>query len=196
MHSVDSFLSRSRKLQSAYTQIKFSPPVAISPAGALTPSKMVQARRGRAAFVAGIASSRVVGTRLSHRNRACAASRRGVTRSTTTMRVYNVDIALYGKQYTIPVDENQTFLEGIEEFGLEVPYSCRAGVCITCAAKVVSGDVDLGEAAITDDLKQEGYVLTCSGFPLSEGIKLEMNQFEDAYDKQYGQYEEGGGAKK
>ncbi len=105
------------------------------------------------------------------------------------LKTYNVDITLYGKDYTIPVAENQTFLEGIEEYGLEVPYSCRAGVCITCAAKVVSGQVDLGEAAITDDLKDEGYVLTCSGFPLSDGIKLEMNQFEDAYDMQYGQYE-------
>lgn len=109
--------------------------------------------------------------------------------STIKMKTYDVDITLYGKDYTIPVAENQTFLEGIEEYGLEVPYSCRAGVCITCAAKVLSGTVDLGEAAITDDLKDEGYVLTCSGFPLSDGIKLEMNQFEDAYDKQYGQYE-------
>lgn len=105
------------------------------------------------------------------------------------MKVYNVDISLYGKDYTIPVDEDMTFLEGIEEFGLEVPYSCRAGVCITCAAKIIAGEVDLGEAAITDELKEQGYVLTCSGFPLSEGIKLEMNQFEEAYMKQYGQYE-------
>ncbi len=107
------------------------------------------------------------------------------------MKVYDVEISLYGKDYTIPIDENLTFLEGIEEYGLEVPYSCRAGVCITCAAKVLAGEVDLGEAAITDDLKQQGYVLTCSGFPLSDGIKLELNHFDDAYDKQYGQFEAG-----
>lgn len=117
------------------------------------------------------------------------ASRKCSPRKRVTMRVYDVDIELYGKQYTVPVDENLTLLEGIEEYGLEVPYSCRAGVCITCAAKVLAGKVDPGEAAITDDLKEQGYVLTCSAFPMSDGIKLELNHFEDAYDQQYGRFE-------
>lgn len=96
---------------------------------------------------------------------------------------------LDGKKYEIPIDEEQTLLEGIEEYGLEVLYSCRAGVCVTCAAKILEGTVDLGFASITDDLKDEGYVLTCSAYPRSEGIKLEMNHFDDAYEKQYGQFE-------
>lgn len=91
----------------------------------------------------------------------------------------------------IPIDEDMTLLEGIEEFGLSVLYSCRAGVCVTCAAKIMSGEVDLGAASITDELKEQGYVLTCSGFPRSEGIRLEMNHFDDAYEKQYGQFEAG-----
>lgn len=117
-------------------------------------------------------------------------SRTPVTRRRpTTMRVYDVEIDFHGKTYAIPIDENQTLLEGIEAFGLTVPYSCRAGVCTTCAAKIMSGKVDLGEIAMMDDLKDEGYVLTCSGMPRSEGIKLEMNHFDDVYEKQYGQYE-------
>lgn len=106
-----------------------------------------------------------------------------------TMRVYDVEIDLDGKTYKIPIDEELTFLEGIEEFGLEVLHSCRAGVCVTCAAKVMSGEIDPGFASITQDIKDQGYVLTCSAYPRSEGIKLEMNHFDDAYEKQYGQHE-------
>lgn len=119
------------------------------------------------------------------------ARARAARRAAPAMRVYDVEIQLYGEKHVIPIDEDLTLLEGIEEFGLEVLYSCRAGVCMTCAAKILEGDVDLGVASITDDLKDQGYVLTCSGFPRSEGIRLEMNHFDDAYEKQYGQYESG-----
>lgn len=109
--------------------------------------------------------------------------------STITMKEYIVGINLDGKDYDIPCDDDQTFLDAIEEYGLVVPYSCRAGVCMTCAAKIVRGEVDLGEAALGDEGKNEGFVLCCSGFPKSDDIYLEMNKFDDAYNMQYGQYE-------
>ncbi|CAN8071401.1 unnamed protein product [Agarophyton chilense] len=112
-------------------------------------------------------------------------------RQSPNMRVYDVEIDLNGQKHTIPIDEDMTLLEGIEENGYTVLNSCRAGVCITCAAKLLAGEIDPGYASITDDLKEEGYVLTCSAYPRSEGIKLEMNHFDDAYDKQYGQFEAG-----
>jgi ferredoxin len=112
-------------------------------------------------------------------------------RNAPVMRVYDVEIDFHGTKHIIPIDENQTLLEGIESVGLEVPYSCRAGVCMTCAALIKEGDVDLGEIAMMNDLKEEGYVLTCSGMPRSEGIKLEMNQFDVVYEQQYGQNEIG-----
>lgn len=109
--------------------------------------------------------------------------------SSITMKEYIVGINLDGKDYDIPCDDDQTFLDAIEEYGLVVPYSCRAGVCMTCAAKIVRGEVDLGEAALGDEGKNEGFVLCCSGFPKSDDIYLEMNKFDDAYNMQYGQYE-------
>ena len=105
------------------------------------------------------------------------------------MRTYDVEIDLEGERYVVPVDEDQTLLEGIEEYGLDVPYSCRAGVCITCAAKLLKGKVELSDAALADDLVDAGYVLTCSGYPKSDGILLEMGHFDDAYELQYGQFE-------
>lgn len=108
-------------------------------------------------------------------------------RATPTMKVYDVEIFLQGETHNIPIDENDTLLEGIESYGLTVPYSCRAGVCMTCAAKIEAGDIDLGEIAMMDSLKDDGYVLTCSGMPRGEGIKLTMEM--DVYEMQYGQFE-------
>ena len=107
-----------------------------------------------------------------------------------TMKVYDVEVLMEGEKHMIPIDEDLTLLEGIEEYGLEVLYSCRAGVCVTCAAKLLQGEIDPGFASITDELKEQGYVLACSAYPRSDGIKLEMNHFDDAYEKQYGQYEQ------
>jgi ferredoxin len=106
------------------------------------------------------------------------------------MTVYDVEIDFHGQTYTIPIHEDQTLLDGIEAHGLTVPYSCRAGVCMTCAAKIVAGDIDLGDVAMMDHLKDEGFVLACSAKPRSDGIKLVMEQFDEVYEKQYGQHEQ------
>lgn len=107
------------------------------------------------------------------------------------MRTYEVEIVMKdGQEHIVEIDEDETLLDGIEGAGLTVLYSCRAGVCVTCAAQIKSGEVDFGFASITDDLKDQGYVLTCSGYPRSDGIRLEMNKFDDAYEKQYGQFEQ------
>jgi uncharacterized protein YcbX/ferredoxin len=63
----------------------------------------------------------------------------------------------------------KTLLEYGEDAGLILPYSCRAGMCSRCKAKLISGEV---KENITDGLttqeQQEGYVLCCSTIPLSD----------------------------
>uniref|UniRef100_A0A7S3EJ51 2Fe-2S ferredoxin-type domain-containing protein n=1 Tax=Rhodosorus marinus TaxID=101924 RepID=A0A7S3EJ51_9RHOD len=134
------------------------------------------------AFVGGVS-----GTGLGRTGRKICS--RSGNRRVLRAKSYDVEIELDGEDHTIPVKSDETFLEAIENFGLTVDSSCRAGVCMTCAAKILAGKVDVGEAALADEVKESGFVLTCSAFPRSEGIKLKMQEFEDAYDMQYGQYE-------
>ncbi|MDI9347846.1 MAG: 2Fe-2S iron-sulfur cluster-binding protein [Methylacidiphilales bacterium] len=54
--------------------------------------------------------------------------------------------------------------QGLEQ-GLELPYSCKAGVCSTCKAKVISGEFVRGlDHVLSEDEKKRGYVLTCQTF--------------------------------
>eukprot|EP00181_Compsopogon_caeruleus_P005652 CAMPEP_0184677614 /NCGR_PEP_ID=MMETSP0312-20130426/191_1 /TAXON_ID=31354 /ORGANISM="Compsopogon coeruleus, Strain SAG 36.94" /LENGTH=157 /DNA_ID=CAMNT_0027125575 /DNA_START=77 /DNA_END=550 /DNA_ORIENTATION=+ len=120
------------------------------------------------------------------RRKECGVGVHGVP---IVMKAYTVDVTTSdGEVHKLNVEEDMTLLEAMEEAGLNVDSSCRAGVCMTCAAKVLSGDVDQESAALADEAKEQGYILTCSAFPRSN-LKIEMNAFDEAYEMQYGKYE-------
>ena len=103
---------------------------------------------------------------------------------------YKVEINHQGNTYTIEVAEDQKILDAADEAklaGLELPKSCTAGVCTTCAAKLLEGKVEQEEAmGLSKDLQKEGYALLCVSYPRSD-IKLVSGQEEAVYDRQFGQ---------
>ncbi|HIK03467.1 MAG TPA: 2Fe-2S iron-sulfur cluster binding domain-containing protein [Trichormus sp. M33_DOE_039] len=101
-------------------------------------------------------------------------------------KTYTVEILHQGKTHTLQVPEDKTILSVADEQGLDLPSSCHAGVCTTCAGQIISGTVDQADGmGVSPELQKEGYVLLCVAYPRSD-VKVETEKEEVVYQKQFG----------
>ncbi|HEY9890884.1 MAG TPA: 2Fe-2S iron-sulfur cluster-binding protein [Candidatus Sericytochromatia bacterium] len=99
---------------------------------------------------------------------------------------YTVQIQHKGKTHTIEVPEDQKILEAAYAAGIELPSSCNAGVCTTCAAQLLEGTVEQSDCmGISPELQKEGYALLCVAYPRSD-LKIESEKEDMVYQRQFG----------
>jgi 3-ketosteroid 9alpha-monooxygenase subunit B len=73
-----------------------------------------------------------------------------------------ITIRLNRKKVSVPRVPNETLLESARRAGLTPPFSCEAGNCGTCMARLTDGHATMrANEALTDDEVADGYVLTC-----------------------------------
>jgi ring-1,2-phenylacetyl-CoA epoxidase subunit PaaE len=72
--------------------------------------------------------------------------------------------------------EAGNILDSARIAGLPAPYACKAGVCATCRARVVSGEVEMAARyGLSDEEIASGYVLTCQSVPKGEGLEVDYD---------------------
>jgi ring-1,2-phenylacetyl-CoA epoxidase subunit PaaE len=88
-----------------------------------------------------------------------------------------VTVVLDGTTKTFTLEKGkESILEAGLRAGVELPYSCKGGVCSTCRAKLTAGEVDMdANFALEDYEVARGFVLTCQSYPATDRVTVDYD---------------------
>lgn len=87
-----------------------------------------------------------------------------------------VTVVLDGRSTTATMATGTPILDSAQRTRADLPFACKGGVCGTCRARVVSGEVDMRRNyALEDDEVQRGFVLTCQSHPVSAEVTVDFD---------------------
>lgn len=107
------------------------------------------------------------------------AARQSVSKTNSgSDSICKATITLDGTTREIDMAKNgETVLDAALGANLDVPYACKAGVCSTCRAMVLEGEVEMEKNHALEDYEvNRGYVLTCQCYPLSDSVVVSYDQ--------------------
>ena len=86
-------------------------------------------------------------------------------------------VVLDGKPYNLPMNRNEKILDIALSLGLDLPYSCKAGVCCTCRCKVMEGTTDMEKNFTLEKPEVEhGFILSCQARPTSGRVVVSFDE--------------------
>ena len=86
---------------------------------------------------------------------------------------YRVNVLLNGERKEYDMSGRKPILEALLDEGVPAPHSCTSGACASCMAKVEEGQVEMDvDFALSDEEKEDGYILTCQARPVSYQVKI------------------------
>ncbi|HXI87601.1 MAG TPA: 1,2-phenylacetyl-CoA epoxidase subunit PaaE [Parvularculaceae bacterium] len=92
--------------------------------------------------------------------------------------VCKATIIMDGAAREVEIDKGgETVLQAALAAKLDAPFACTAGVCSTCRAKVIEGEVEMDQNYALEDYEvKRGYVLTCQSHPVSDKLVVDYDQ--------------------
>ena len=142
------------------------------------PEGMMEAT-SQALLQAGVSAYCIHSERFSSPDQPYRAPTHAPTKIDTAHQEANValTIVLDGKQHSLRMSADQKILDVGLAAGLDLPYSCRGGVCCTCRAKVMQGSVAMEKNFTLEDWEtKQGFVLSCQSRPTSEAVTLSYDE--------------------
>ena len=86
-------------------------------------------------------------------------------------------VVLDGKPYDMPMNRNEKILDIALAMGLDLPYSCKGGVCCTCRCKVTQGTTEMDKNFTLEKPEVDaGFVLSCQARPTSERVVVSFDE--------------------
>jgi ring-1,2-phenylacetyl-CoA epoxidase subunit PaaE len=89
-----------------------------------------------------------------------------------------VSFVMDGRRRTFPMRPNdESILDAADRAGIDLPYSCKAGVCATCRTKLVRGQVEMAENYALEDWElEQGFILACQSRAKTPEIELTYDE--------------------
>ncbi len=90
---------------------------------------------------------------------------------------HSLHVVLDGKSHHMQMSGGEHVLDAALGAGLDLPYSCRGGVCCTCRAKVLEGEVTMDKNFTLEQWEiDKGFVLTCQARPVSREVRVSYDE--------------------
>ena len=153
------------------------PPANIDEAFICGPEGMIEANRARAdgrRRGARAHPCRAIRAARRHRQPGCRARRPPARR---LRQAHRLDVVIDGKTHHLSMAADDHVLDAALDAGLDLPYSCKGGVCCTCRARVLEGKVEMEKNFTLEQWEiDKGFVLTCQARALSDRLVVSYDE--------------------